>query len=264
MADEVPVDPAPAPAPAPPAGSAAPVVATPEPPPKAFEHTDVPSLLATTTVEPTTEPTATPAPEPTATPAPTPAPEVTAPPVTPAPEVTAPPATPAPLEYKFTPPEGVTIDPAAITPFVDILKANNISPEVGQKIYDLHAAAVTQYRANTLLEQHKAWAGVRQLWQTQLMGDPELGGSGFATVKSAVARMRDLFVPERSRKEFDDFLNVTGAGEHPAVWRLLWNVAKAFDEPAPTPAGGTPPPNHGKPPSRKGMKALYTNTAKLG
>jgi hypothetical protein len=94
------------------------------------------------------------------------------------------------------------------------------------------------------------------------MGDPELGGSGFATVKGAVARMRDLFVPERSRKEFDDFLNITGAGEHPAVWRLLWNVAKAFDEPAPTPAGGGPPPNHGKPPSRKGMKALYANTAK--
>jgi hypothetical protein len=165
----------------------------------------------------------------------------------------------APVEYKFTPPEGATIDEAKITPYVDILKENNISPEVGQKLFDMHYQAIQEINNSVLADQHRAFADFRKEQQAKIMSDPELGGSGFKTVEAAVARMRDRFVPQKHYQEFNDFLNVTGAGEHPALWRLLNNVAKAFDEPAPTPAGGTPPPNHGKPPSRKGIKSLYTN-----
>jgi len=249
---------------------------TPEPAPKPFEHTDVPSLLAIGDKE-TPKPEAEVKTEVTETPAVTPAPEVKVEgdekkeevkvegdkkPEEPKPETEVKVEEPAtPVEYKFTPPEGITIDEARLAPYVDILKTNNISPEVGQKLFDLHAQAIKEYDTSTLEAQHRAFADVRKEWQGKIMSDPELGGSGFKTVEGAVARMRDKFVPAKHHQEFNDFLNTTGAGEHPALWRLLWNVAKAFDEPASTPAGGSPPPNHGKPPSRKGMKALYTNTS---
>lgn len=227
---------------------------------KPFEHTDVPSLLAieskdkpketievkpgetqlevkteTLKVEDTTKPVDTPKPEP---------------------ELTV-----APVEYKFTPPEGTTINEAQLTPYIDILKTNNIPLEVGQKLFDLHSQAIQQISTDTLAAQHRAFADMRKQWQGDIMSDGELGGSGFKTVQGAVARMRDKFVPEKHYQEFNDFLNTTGAGEHPALWRLLWNVAKAFDEPAATPAGGTPPPNHGKPPGRKGMNSLYNKSS---
>lgn len=163
-----------------------------------------------------------------------------------------------PVEYKFTAPEGVKLDDAKIGAFTDVARELNLAPDKAQGLLDMHTAAMQAYGEQVRQEQQRAFADYRQDCKTRLMADEQLGGAGFETTKAAVARMRDRFVPEKYQQEFNDFLNVTGAGEQPAMWRLLYNIAREFDEPPSTPVGGTPPPGHGKPPKNKqGMGGLY-------
>lgn len=229
---------------------------------KPFEHTDVPSLLVETTK--TDEKSVEAKPEETKDePKPEDKPEEARPEVEAKPDDKKPeekPADPAPevVEYKFTAPEGVKLDDAKIGAFTEVARELNLAPEKAQGLLDMHTAAMQAYGEQVRQEQQRAFADYRQDCKTRLMADEQLGGSGFETTQAAVARMRDRFVPEKYRQEFNDFCNVTGAGEQPALWRLLYHIAREFDEPPSTPVTGTPTPNHGKPPkSKQGMGGLY-------
>ena len=238
--------------------------ATAEPPAeKPFAHTDVPSMLAPETKAEDKPAEAAPDSPKVETKTEDKPADGEKPPAEAVPEA---PVEAASVEYKFTAPEGVTLDEARIAPYTDVLREHNIPPEVGQKFLDMHTAALQQIQANMVTDQQRAFAQYREYCKTQLMADEELGGAAIQTTTAAVARVRDMFVSsaepgsgryQKDWAEFNEFLNVTGAGEQRALWRILNNVARALDEPPPTPAGGTPPPNHGKAPSRKGMGSLY-------
>jgi hypothetical protein len=89
------------------------------------------------------------------------------------------------------------------------------------------------------------------------MADEELGGAGYNTTMGSIARMRDMFVPENRRDEFESFLSTTGAGDHPGFLRMMHNLARVFDEAPMPPPGPRPPADIGKPPGGKGLRSLY-------
>ena len=152
-----------------------------------------------------------------------------------------------PITYTdFTLPEGLKFDDKRLSELKSTLSKYGLSQEAGQELVSLHANVMKAYDAQTLANQHKAFLDMRKGWVNDAMADPEIGGAGFQTSLKAIARMRDLLVPEADRAKFDEFLSITGAGDHPAFLRLLHNAARYFDEPAAPAAVGTPVPQRGK------------------
>lgn len=193
-------------------------------------------------------------------------------PVVAAPEQPAP-AAEAPVEYKYTLPETLKLDDpgkAEVHKLFDEFRSN--PAENVQKLVDYHAKAMNDYaeglEKDTLRRQNDAFRDTRKGWTQEVMSDPELGGSKHQTAMAAVARMRDLLVPKEMMEarqwpngqprmsQFEEFLRVTGAGDHPAFLRVLHNAARFFDEPQANqlPTEIKPSPTNGKAP---GSRSLY-------
>ena len=159
------------------------------------------------------------------------------------------PAEPAPVEYKYTLPETLKMDDALkgeVHKAFDDFRADPTNP---QSLINLHAKAMQDFATQLDQQNRQAFADYRKSMRDKVMADPELGGAGHQTAMGAVARMRDLFVPEKDRAEFDEMLRVTGAGDHPAMLRLLHNAAKWFDEPAVAPPEARPAKGNGRRPN---------------
>ena len=89
----------------------------------------------------------------------------------------------------------------------------------------------------------------------------------------AIARMRDMLVStakpgtdqyKADHQELEQFLRVTGAGDHPVFLKMLHNAARWFDEPQAKdlPDNPRPPPNNGRAPGR-GRAALYDHPSSV-
>lgn len=170
------------------------------------------------------------------------------------------PAEPAaiePIAYEYAVPETLVMDDAAKGKLHGALDAFRTDPTKGaQGLIDLHNESMQTYADSLAREQHRVFGETRKGWQTTVMADEELGGAGYQTSMGAIARMRDLLVPEGRREAFDQMLTVTGVGDHPEFLRLLHNAARIYDEaPMPQP-GARPTPDAGKPQGR-GLRSLY-------
>jgi hypothetical protein len=145
-----------------------------------------------------------------------------------------------PVEYNFEIPEFIKKDDPRIGAYTDILRENGVSPEIGQKLLAMHAEALGEYAKHTLASQTSSFENFCRDQEKLVMADPEFGGAGFNTAKQAVARARDALISSaqpgsqlyaQHMKEFNDFNRATGAGSHPAFWRMLHNAARFIDEP---------------------------------
>lgn len=167
------------------------------------------------------------------------------------------PAAPEPVAYEYTVPETLTLDDVTRGELHSALDAFRADPAKGaQALIDLHNKAVTSFAEQTLANQHKAFNETRSGWARDVLADEEIGGAGHQTAMRAIARMRDLFVPEKERAAFDQFLRVTGAGDHPQFLKLLHQAARYIDEPSMPPVNAKPTANNGKPPGRR-RDAIY-------
>lgn len=162
-----------------------------------------------------------------------------------------------PVAYEYTLPETIKLDDAVKTELHTALDGFRADPHLGaQALLDLHSKMIVQHDANIVARQHKAFNETRSAWAKDVLADEEIGGAGHQTSMKAIARMRDLFVPEKERASFDQFLRVTGAGDHPQFLKLLHQAARYIDEPSMPPAGVKPPPNNGKAPGKR-RDAMY-------
>ena len=143
-------------------------------------------------------------------------------------------------------------------------KEGETRPQVARKLLDLHAEKMAEYAAELQRDQIKQFNDTRAEWAKQVLADERIGGAGHQTAMGAIARMRDLSISdhkagtpayEKDAKEFDSFLRVTGAGDHPQFLKMLHRFARYFDEPAMPPSNPKPPPNLGQNPNRG--KSLY-------
>lgn len=178
----------------------------------------------------------------------------------------------APVEWKFELPSTLKADDARMTRFTGILdnilapKEGETSVHAGQRLLDLHSEAMTTYAEQVRADQIKAFNDTRAEWRKQVMADAQIGGAGHQTALGAIARMRDLTISDArpgtpqydaDAKEFNDFLRVTGAGDHPAYLRQLHRFARFLDEPPAPAAIPKPTPTNGIRPNG----GLYRNKA---
>lgn len=178
----------------------------------------------------------------------------------------------APVEWKFELPPTLKADDARMTRFTGILdniltpKEGETSVHAGQRLLDLHSEAMTTYAEQVRADQIKAFNDTRAEWRKQVMADAQIGGAGHQTALGAIARMRDLTISDArpgtpqydaDAKEFNDFLRVTGAGDHPAYLRQLHRFARFLDEPPAPAAIPKPTPTNGIRPNG----GLYRNKA---
>lgn len=144
-------------------------------------------------------------------------------------------AAPAPVEYKFTAPEGVTLDQGLLDQFTPLAKEMGLKPEQAQQLVNLYAKA--QQDAAKAYEQ-----SVQQMeagWRDAMKNDPVYGGPKYeatvADAKKAVARfeaeIRDPSTPDAT--PLKDFFNETGVGSHPVMVKLMASIGRKIAEDRP-------------------------------
>lgn len=163
----------------------------------------------------------------------------------------------APVAYEYALPDTIKLDDTAKGEFHAALDALRADPAKGaQGLIDLHNKSMQDYATGLAREQWTKFGETKKGWQTDVMADEELGGAGYETTMGAVARMRDMLVPEQRRDAFNQMLTITGVGDHPEFLRLLHNAARIYDEAPMPPPGPRPPADIGKPQGR-GLRGLY-------
>lgn len=171
-------------------------------------------------------------------------------------------AAPVALEYKYEIPEGMSLNDEQRGELHTALDAYRADPANVQPLMDYHVTRVNEVVEQVSRQQHDVFNQTRRTWNDEIKGDEQMGGSGFETTKQAVARMRDLLVsshqpgtPEYARdsKAFNEFCRVTGAGDHPALWRLLHNAARYYDEASLPPSEINPAPQGKQPGNRRAL-----------
>lgn len=118
-----------------------------------------------------------------------------------------------------------------ISEFASVLAKHKVGAEVGKDLLNLYA----QYEAKAEQATATAWAEQNSKWQTAAKNDPVIGGEHFdrnlGQINELVGRFGD--------KEVFEALSFTGAGNHPAILRMLHNIAKEVVQEA-APAQGAP------------------------
>lgn len=227
--DPVAVAPA-APAPAAPAPvAAAPVVAAPAPAAPALAPV-IPPAAETILSAATKAPAVTPPPA-----GDTAAPTADAPAVAPVAPV------PAPVYEAFKLPENVQLDEAQVGSFKEMLgkfetehKADHAAMQaLGQQMVDFYIAEQTRQEQ----AQIETWNRTIDGWKDQFIKDPELGGNRKDTTIANCGAMIEQYGGNADQiTELRNAFRVTGMGNHPAMIRLLNNVAKVLSEGQPVPA----------------------------
>jgi hypothetical protein len=136
---------------------------------------------------------------------------------------------PAPAAFaadKLTLPEGMKTDDPLFQKFGGLMTDDKLDPQArGQALLDLYTGAVKQAReAGT-----EAWNNVNKEWQDKTMADPEIGGAKFPAAKATIAKAIDTLGPNLAA-EVRQALDVTGAGNHPAIVKALHAFASKLTE----------------------------------
>lgn len=166
-----------------------------------------------------------------------------------------------PEEYKFTAPEGRELDPKFLAEATPIFKELGLDQAGAQKLVDLaNKRAISQ--SDLAVETVKA---MRREWYGETV--KALGVSGEDAIKEKLApigKMKDaMFVGDPAgRAAFEKAMDLTGAGDHPAIVSTWLKMATAYTEG--THVSGTAASKHGQTPPNTAVKptaaqAMYPN-----
>ena len=177
------------------------------------------------------------------------------------PEVVAEP--PKPVYEAFKLPEGMKADDTLMAEFTDLLGTHKLTQDQGQALIDLNSKAMTayatQFEKHYREEQWKQFNDLNAKWVSEIKADKEYGGSRFETSSVAAARVLDTLLTKKERAEFNQFLDTTGAGNNPWMFRILNRFSDWVNESSAPKAASKPAPTNGQEPgqSRSLRKGLY-------
>lgn len=137
----------------------------------------------------------------------------------------------APLELKL--PEGVEVDPAAMTEFQEFAKTNGLSPETTQAALDMHLKMLNTTAENFAKAQKTAWDSTIEGWKTELAKNPDFSGEKKNAALQTIGKAFDEYGSPEARQAFE----VTGAGWNPAIIAMVHKMAVALSEGTAIPAG---------------------------
>jgi hypothetical protein len=164
-----------------------------------------------------------------------------------------PPKPDEPITYEaFKTPEGLALDEAKVAEFSKLAAEAKMPQEVAQKFVDLYTAELKQLTEAPM----RAWTALQNQWQEEVRNDPVIGGANLdKNLAATKAGLSNLLGEEA--KAFFDALNITGAGNNPAILRGLMKAA-APHAPA-SPVAGSPAK-----PAKSAGATLYPTMAGLG
>lgn len=152
-------------------------------------------------------------------------------------------------------PEGVELDAEVGKAFSDLLGNAELSPqERGQQLLDLHVKALADVQkasADAMAEESKAtWTRMNDEWRGQIKDLPEFKENPDAEAGKVLQALKAVGADEK----FFQAMDLTGAGNHPAVLQVLHRLAKPFME------GGSVSGNGKAMSSRRLGDNIYTST----
>lgn len=153
-------------------------------------------------------------------------------------------------KYELKMPEGVEVDTALMTELGPEFAALGLSNRDAQRLADKFIAAQTA----RMTAQAERWNETTQGWVDTAKKDPEIGGAKWDATAAAASGVVERFGTDGLR----EYLNASGAGNHPELIRLLAKVGAAIGEDDPivpeNPGGG----------KRDTVTAMYPNDPPKG
>lgn len=160
---------------------------------------------------------------------------------------------PVPETYAdFKAPEGFTLSPDLVAEVSPVFKDLGLNQDQAQKLVDWYAKAQ--------LDQAKVMTDMRADWVSKVKADTEIGGK-LDQVKVDIGRMFSHLEPALV-SDFKSALDLTGAGDHPAVVKALYKLSQHINEGTHVTGGGPSPEGqtlNGKAPQRTLAQAMYPN-----
>jgi hypothetical protein len=164
----------------------------------------------------------------------------------------------APEKYEdFKVPDGFTLDPDVAKEATAIFKEINASQADAQKLVDFYHK-LTKEAVEAPINHYM---DTRQEWRDLINADPEIGGSKLNGTKASIGKLLDSVGDSKLTEAFREAMDYTGAGDNPAVVRMLNAFAKRLTEGGPVRGGGPSTegqraPGEGRP---SAAQALYPN-----
>ncbi|HFD8278716.1 TPA: peptidase [Raoultella ornithinolytica] len=132
------------------------------------------------------------------------------------------PETQAPEKYEFTAPEGTELDSKAVELFEPVARELDLTNEQAQKL----AGLWPQLQEQMQQRQAESWGAQVEKWAADTKADKEIGGDKLTASVGHAQKALDTF----ASKEFREFLDTTGMGNHPEMVRAFAKVGKLMSE----------------------------------
>lgn len=182
-------------------------------------------------------------------------------PTEPAKDAAKPDAPVVPDKYEFKVPEGTQLDDKLIAEATPLFKELGLSQEGAQKLFDFHTKAMQAAGEGPV----NAMNEVRTEWRNEVVKDSALG-NGVDNLKpevlSNIAKAIEAVGDAKAISAFKEAMDLTGAGDNPALIRGLNAIGKLLSE-GTLVRGGTPSPHGqvapGKDARPSPAQALYPN-----
>lgn len=135
----------------------------------------------------------------------------------------------------FKLPDGMTADKETLGKFAALVNDDKLSAaDRGAKLVELHTGLLKQAGETSTA----AFKTLNETWVKEVKADPDIGGAKLEPTRQMIAGAIDK-LPAKDAAAFREAMDVTGAGNNPAVIRALAHWAKSLTEG--TPVIGTPP-----------------------
>jgi hypothetical protein len=127
-----------------------------------------------------------------------------------------------PEKYELTAPEGTELDSKAVELFEPVARELGLSNDQAQKL----AGLWPQLQEQMQNRQAESWGQQVEQWAADTKADKEIGGDKLTVSVGHAQKALDTF----ASKEFREFLDSTGLGNHPEMVRAFAKVGKLMSE----------------------------------
>lgn len=167
-------------------------------------------------------------------------------------------ASQVPDKYDFKAPEGFELDPKAIEAATPVFKELGLTNEQGQKIFDVYQ----KLTAEASEAPYKAYESLRSGWRNDIAKNPALGNGSDGlsdSAKANIARAIDSVGDAKAQTALKEALDITGAGDNPAIVAAFNALGKLLSEGTSVKAGAPAPVKAPAAGPQSVARALYPN-----
>jgi len=134
-----------------------------------------------------------------------------------------------PEDYKIEMPEGIKADDPLVVAFLEGAAKGGMDNESVQAVISTLGPKLAEQMQAPM----RAWVDLNEQWLAEVKADPVIGGDKLTTTQETVWQAMALVSKPEEVLAVREALNLTGAGNNPAIIRLLFNMAKRLVEPGP-------------------------------